>query len=51
MGNTLKKEERLRRGGFKNRRWLKSSETEHFLLFEDKNNNDTKRIGIVIKKK
>ncbi|MCX7966137.1 MAG: hypothetical protein N2596_05895 [Syntrophorhabdaceae bacterium] len=51
MDYTLKKEERLQRGCFKNRRWFKSSETEHFILFEDKNGNEIKRIGIVVKKK
>lgn len=51
MEQTLKKEERLNRGGFRNRRWYKISETEHFVLFKDKNSNGIKRIGIVVKKK
>lgn len=51
MEQTLKKEEILRRGNFRNRKWYKISETEHFVLFEDKNKNGVKRIGIVVKKK
>jgi len=50
MDYTLKKEERLNKGGFRNRKWCKLSETEHFALFGDKNINEIKRLGIVVKK-
>jgi len=51
MDYTLKKEERLNKGSFRNRKWCKASETEHFVLLEEKNNKEIKRIGVGVKKK
>ncbi|HOV91169.1 MAG TPA: ribonuclease P protein component [Syntrophorhabdaceae bacterium] len=50
--HALNKEERLKKGDFKNRRWQKKSETEHFILLTE--NNDyylLKRIGVVVRKR
>jgi len=51
MDYTLKKTERLKKGDFRNRKWYKSSETEHFALFIDRNHYSIKRIGVVARKK
>ncbi|MBP8626744.1 MAG: ribonuclease P protein component [Syntrophorhabdaceae bacterium] len=49
--NTLKKEERLRKGNFRKRRWYKSSETEHFILLTEKTDHTIKRIGVIARKR
>lgn len=48
---TLKKCERLKKGDFKNRKWSKYSETDHFILFVEKNDYVLKRVGVVARKK
>lgn len=51
MDYTLSKEERLKKGHFRDKRWQKTSETEHFVLLEDRNDRNIRRIGIGIRKK
>jgi ribonuclease P protein component len=47
---TLKKDERLKRGDFRNTRWTKCSETDHFSLLIHKNRYGSKRIAITVRK-
>jgi ribonuclease P protein component len=47
---TLTKDERLRRGDFRNTRWLKCSETNHFSLLIHKNRYESKRIAVTVRK-
>jgi ribonuclease P protein component len=48
---TLTKDERLKRGDFRNTRWLKCSETNHFSLLIYKNRYESKRIAVTVRKK
>ena len=47
---TIAKYERLKRGDFRNTRWLKCSETNHFSLLIHKNRYESKRIAVTIRK-
>jgi ribonuclease P protein component len=47
---TLTKDERLKRGDFRNTRWVKCSETNHFSLLIHKNRYESKRIAVTVRK-
>lgn len=47
---TLTKDERLKRGDFRNTRWVKCSETNHFSLLIHKNKYESKRIAVTVRK-
>src|SRR5512145_1680538 len=47
---TLTKNERLKRGDFRNIRWVKYSETNHFALLIHKNRHELKRIAVTVRK-
>ena len=47
---TLTKDERLKRGDFRNTRWIKCSETNHFSLLIHKNRYESKRIAVTVRK-
>jgi len=47
---TLAKDERLKRGDFRNTRWVKCSETDHFSLLIHKNRHESKRIAVTVRK-
>ena len=46
----LTKNERLKRGDFRNTRWVKCSETNHFSLLIHKNRHESKRIAVTVRK-
>jgi ribonuclease P protein component len=48
MSQTYGKHERLTKREFRTRAWKKSSRSNHFLLFEKKNQESTKKFGVVI---
>jgi ribonuclease P protein component len=47
---TLTKNERLKRGDFRNTRWVKCSETNDFSLLIHKNRYESKRIAVTVRK-
>jgi ribonuclease P protein component len=47
---TLTKDERLKRGDFRNTRWQKCSATNHFSLLIHKNRHESKRIAVTVRK-
>lgn len=51
MTCSLTKSERLKRGDFRGKRWIKCSETAHFVLFALNNRCGTKRMAVTIRKK
>lgn len=51
MEQTLGRAERLNKRDFRNAKWKKSGSTPHFLLFTSKNENSTKRFGVVVSRK
>jgi ribonuclease P protein component len=48
---TFTKNERLTRGDFRNTRWVRCSETNHFSLLIHKNRHESKRIAVTVRKK
>jgi len=50
MSRTLTRDERLKRGDFRGRKWMKFSETDHFSLLLHKNNDGPKRIAAAVRK-
>ena len=48
---SLKKDERLTRGDFRNRQWVKCSETSHFSLLVHKNEQKLRRVAVAVRKK
>jgi ribonuclease P protein component len=51
MEQTLGRAERLGKRDFRYVKWTKSANTAHFLLFKSKNENSTKRFGVVVSRK
>jgi ribonuclease P protein component len=51
MELTLKKTERLGKRDFRKVKWVRSGRTAHFLLFRVKNDDSTRRFGVVISRK
>ena len=51
MAYTFTKDERMKKGDFRDTRWAKSAETPHFLLLTHANREGKRKLGITIRKK
>jgi len=51
MALTLTKDERLKKGDFRGKRWTRHSETDNFILLIHKNTLSTRKIAVSIRKK